>query len=93
MPRKHTRSHISYTAMRTTEKLIAYHHIPSTAAGNQRHMSFIMGDWNNVKEDAFRQEAANALCVARADQLYASTITAKDMDRRFIVAIFYGHRQ
>ena len=36
---------------RALEKLIENFHIPSSAAGNPEHMSFVMGDWNVTRKD------------------------------------------
>ena len=53
------RNAMSIIAMRSMEKFLLESHIPSLAAGNQ-HMSFIMGDFNVLK-DAFVQDVRDAI--------------------------------
>ena len=71
---KGARQIMSNIAMRTMEKLLVKHHIPSLAAGGQ-HMSFIMGDWD-VFRPAFERDCSDAMCLAHAYQIRCAALTA-----------------
>ena len=79
-------------AMRAMEKLLVNHHIPSLAAGNRQHMSFIMGDWNVIR-GPFETYCRHAMRLAHADQIGCAALTADKRNLRDFAAVFFGHRQ
>ena len=94
-----TRNRITHVAYERTmsnmavnailEELLTNHHVPSSAAGNQQHMSFLMGDLN-VTQLAIKEAAEAVLVAARADQVGATAITAKNR-RDHAVTFFNGN--
>ena len=77
--------------MRALEKVVTQLHVPSSAAGNVDHLTFIMGDWNTWS--ATMPKAINdAITAANASGVRGTTITARNAVRRDHAFISRGNR-